>query len=880
MFYDTGDLRMKDAIASTLVGNRRAILAALVVVLLAVSAGAVLVEEDVSVGEFEIGTEEEEALAFVEDNFPTGSENRTAVQIVVRSENVLEKETLLRTLELQREIRTNESVAGTLPDRRPTAGIANVVATAAIRSEHPELTDPTLDRQIAALSAMNGSQIDAILGELLRGGPRSTDALVFLPDSYDGADRRDDTRPVAGTGGDAPAADGRDAGTANATMVVVFQSVAGQQTMGQADPAVVDAQLTVQDLAAQQFGDDDTAVVGNGIVTHEMQQSMSDTWIILGPLALVLVLVILVVAYRDLLDVLLSLLGIVLVQTWTFGMLGWVGVAFNPVLIAVPVLLIGLSIDYCLHVFMRYRESRARSGAGIADAMTAGLAGVGAALVWVTVTTGIGFLSNMASPVQPIREIGVIASAGIVGALVIFGLFIPLLKVELDALLERYGFDRSVPPIGNGGSWISRSLSVGSTAARKAPVVVVVATLLLTAGAAVAATDVSTSWGPEDNIVDGAPGWTEHLPAELQPGEYSVREDMRFANAHFVSHDSQVEVLVEGSVADAETLRRLGRARERAAAKDTVVTLGNGDARTEDPLTVMERVAASNPSFAETFRAADTTGDGVPDENVAAVYDELFATAPDEAASVVYRVDGEDEAIRLAVSVDPEADGVATTEQLRDVAAVLDGPDRTATATGDPIVEQLVQHHLLATLLTSLFVTIGAVLAVLVLVYRFVHGSATLGAVTLLPVVFTVAWIVATMYALGYPLNVLNAIIASLTVGIGIDYSIHVSERFREELDASGDVHEALRTTVRGTGGALLGSAATTAVGFGVLGFAIHPMLQQFGLLTAVMIVYAFLGAVLVLPSMLVLWARYLRPGATGTAQRVSDTSQQESPGD
>jgi len=605
---------------------------------------------------------------------------------------------------------------------------------------------------------------------------------------------------------------------------------------------------------------------------------MDDTWTVLGPLALVLVLVILAVAYRDPLDVLLSLLGIVLVQTWTFGMLGWLGMAFNPVLIAVPVLLIGLSIDYCLHVFMRYRESRARTGAGIGDAMTAGLAGVGTALLWVTVTTTIGFLSNLASPVGPIREIGLIASVGIVGALVVFGLFVPLLKVELDTLLERYGFDRANSPIGRSDGWVARSLSVGATAARKAPIAVVVATLLLTAGAAVVATDVSTSWGPEDNIVDGAPGWTEHLPAELEPGEYDVREDMRFANAHFVSPDSQVEILVEGSVADAETLRRLDRARTAAATRDTVVTLANGDARTEDPLTVMETVAASNEGFAETFRAADTTGDGVPDENVAAVYDELFATAPDQAARVIHRADGEYEAVRLAVSVDPAADGVATTAQLQEVAAILDGAGRTATATGDPIVEQLIQHHLLETLLTSLVVTVIAVLAVLAVVYRAVHGSAILGVVTLLPVVFTVAWIVATMRVLGYPLTVLNVIIASLTVGIGVDYSIHVSERFREELADTADVHEALTTTVRGTGGALLGSAATTAVGFGVLGFAINPMLQQFGLLTAVMIVYAFLGAVLVLPSMLTLWARYLGPDATGISQRISDG--RESPGD
>jgi predicted RND superfamily exporter protein len=67
-----------------------------------------------------------------------------------------------------------------------------------------------------------------------------------------------------------------------------------------------------------------------------------------------------------------------------------------------------------------------------------------------------------------------------------------------------------------------------------------------------------------------------------------------------------------------------------------------------------------------------------------------------------------------------------------------------------------------------------------------------------------------------------------------------------------------MRTAVTGTGGALLGSAATTVGGFGVLAFAILPPLQQFGIITGITIVYAFLASVLVLPSLLVVWTRYV----------------------
>jgi predicted RND superfamily exporter protein len=116
------------------------------------------------------------------------------------------------------------------------------------------------------------------------------------------------------------------------------------------------------------------------------------------------------------------------------------------------------------------------------------------------------------------------------------------------------------------------------------------------------------------------------------------------------------------------------------------------------------------------------------------------------------------------------------------------------------------------------------------------------------------------MYLLGIPFNAVTGLITSLTIGLGVAYSIHISERYNQELERAETVQEAMRTAVTGTGGALLGSAATTVGGFGVLAFAILPPLQQFGVITGMTIIYAFLAAVLVLPSLLVVWTRYAGP--------------------
>jgi len=119
---------------------------------------------------------------------------------------------------------------------------------------------------------------------------------------------------------------------------------------------------------------------------------------------------------------------------------------------------------------------------------------------------------------------------------------------------------------------------------------------------------------------------------------------------------------------------------------------------------------------------------------------------------------------------------------------------------------------------------------------------------------------------------VLTGMITSLTIGLGVAYSIHISERYNIELDRQDDAWEAMRVSLTGTGGALLGSAATTVGGFGVLVFAIMPPLQQFGIITGMTIIYAFVASVVVLPSLLVVWTRYIGPA------EALDASSDDSP--
>lgn len=847
----------------------RVIVLVLVVTLL-LGAGAGNIEESAEMDMFAEEPQEVETERYVQDAFGTHDENTTQLVVMVRNEsgNVLSRESLLASLRYQQRLRDNSTVNSTLVGERATFGIENLVATAALEREQrspagtggdgaPTEGVPSLAQQREQLASMTDDEVEAVVTGLLDtdAGAATADAsterrlaLDLLPESYE---------PGSAT------ADGR-------LTVVTFETDGLVVSIPELSEAVRDGQVTA-DALAEEVSRDEYALSGLGLMLVEEQESISDSLSLVGPLALLFVLGTLSVAYRDTLDILLGLVGILLVLVWTFGAMGWLGIDFSLVMMATPILLIGLSIDYAIHVVMRYRESRTSGGVtdggsgpsprkAIRQAISETLSGLGPALVLVTATAVLGFLSIRTGGVPALGDFGLATAAGIVAALVIFGAFLPACKVVLEERLERRGHDRAHRAVGTTG-WLRAGLSRLSGVSYRRPVAIVFVVLVVSSMGALGATQLGTNFSTDDYIAEDPPAWTEELPEPLAPGEYEIRETQQQLYASFQSPDQQVHIVSEGGVASPETLERIAAAESAAAERSVVVDRPTGEPAVVGPIGTMWAVAETNETFRTLLSSADTTGDGVPDRNVTAVLDGFREAAPEQADRLLDPTgDGEYASLQILVTVDGAADPSVVAEEMRDVGHVADGEANTVTVAGDAIVNELVQRQLATTTLEGLIVALVTVLLVLLVAFRYKRSSASLGAVTLLPVLFALSWILGAMALVGLPFSFATALIGSIAIGLGVDYAIHVSERFGYELDRREDVETALEESVVGTGGALLGSAVTTAGGFGVLAFALVPIMQQFGLLIALTLVAAFVASVGVLPSLLVLWSRWQRP--------------------
>ena len=872
--------------ATWLVANSRLVVVTLLVLTAVVAAGAAVGEtEDAGIGEFEVDSPETEAADYVDERYET--DDRIVTQIVVREEggDVLTRESLLESLSLQADARASDSIEPTLADDA-FLGLENVVATAAVFEDRaaeadgpPDESEPTLDEQIAALEECSDEEVEELIETLLdpdsdapgaggQGAGPADDPTAFLPSSHE-------------------------PGSTQAESRLTFMFQVDDSGEDEEPEAAYDAQVDLEALFEQRF--DDGFVFGQGISDAASASAVGDSFAIITPVALVLVLSVLAITYRDVVDVLVGLFGIAVVMAWLAGLMGWFEIPMSQLLIAVPFLLIGLSIDYSLHVVMRYREARAGvldedetvadGGAarpdggpettddaresppgvrrGIRAGMALGLGGVVLALAAATFSTGVGFLSNVVSPLPAIRDFAILSAGGIFATFVAFGVLVPALKVEVDGLLEnRFGRNRAKRPFGVTPGPVNRALSGGVALARRAPLgVVVVAFLLATAGV-YGATTIDTEFNEADFLPQDAPEWAQSLPGPLAPETYTIADDAEYLAANFQDRGegSQAEILIRGGATDPTTLEAIEDARTGSDDHGTIDVDAEGRAAIEGPLSVARELAAEDDAVREALDERDTNGDGVPNEDLAGLYDVMFDADAERAATVIERADdGGYESVRLTLSVRGDASAQSVAEDVRAVAATIEsGAGVTAVATGGPVQTAVIQDALLETLVQAFAVTLVVILVFLTALYWVRHGALTLGAITLAPVVAALAWLLGAMAVLDLPFNSETAVITSLAIGLGVDYSIHVGERFVDERERRESLEAALTATVTGTGGALLGSAATTAAGFGVLALALAPPLQRFGLVTGMAIVLAFLACLTVLPCLLVIRDRFL----------------------
>lgn len=606
----------------------------------------------------------------------------------------------------------------------------------------------------------------------------------------------------------------------------------------------------------------DIRVFGSGITDTESMRVIQDSLGVAIPAVVVLLLAILAIAYRDPFDIALGVLGLAMSLIWTFGFIGAFGIPFTQLQIVLPPLLIAIGVDFGIHVTNRYREEITDSAetpinevAAIRQAIRRTVAPLAVAFFMVVTTSVIGFSANMASGLSPIADFGLVASAGIAAVTLIFAIFLPAAKLLTEELRSRTRLPSFVStPLGTEGSLLGRLLPMHLLVTKQVPIAFLLVVALLTGMAGYYGQDVGSSFEDDDMLPpEELPTYIEQLPGPMAPRTYTATESIQTLETEFeTTAEDTVTIYVQGSFSESHALESLHRA--STDPPTSIIASGGQQAESKSILTVIDRYADQSPSFARLVKRSDQNGNGIPETNLKRIYERLLSS-PFGAEASRYLTDDYREA-RIVYSVETDAADAAITA---DAESMADRSFRgTAVETGDVVVFQRVSEEVYRSAIDALLLALVLSLSFLTVMYYGIERRPALGLVALMPIASTVVFLVATMRYLAIPFNMLTATILSVTVGIGIDYSIHIIHRFTEELDAGCDGVTAARITLQRTGGALFGTTVTTAsAGIALQYLSITPILTQFGALIALSVTYSFVASTVVLPIVLIQWAHW-----------------------
>ena len=520
----------------------------------------------------------------------------------------------------------------------------------------------------------------------------------------------------------------------------------------------------------------------------------------------------------------------------TSGLLTRLGVdmTFNAAMNSIPVLLLAIGVDYGLHVVKRvreeYLEESGDSGSRVMElsnearrkAIRSGTTLTSIALLIAIFTDMGGFLSFRLSSQQFLVVFGTVIAIGLfyvylfsITALPALMTIVPpknmvlskSVKVERSPLIERIG-------------------SLSDT-----PVIAVIAALALTAPMAIGVSQLEVGFDTRDNFDDSVP----------------VVADFILISDEFQSSPAPIYVVVEGDVVSEGG---------KEAVREVIGVLGQDERVTvviSDLWSTLDSTRGSDSELSSLMLSVESGEDGSWSD----LREWLTGTdAGRDVSSGLLSGDGQQTLVSFqAATLDWSDTNSFESELSSMLSASVSESGFTADLSGRSLILAQITSDVAEAAVLSTVIVAGVILLMLVTIHTFRTQNLGLGiargVVTWIPLLAVVAWVYGIMGFTGFQLNSQTVTIGALTLGLGVDYAVHLSTRIEEEVEKNPDglPSEWATASISTTGRAMAGAAITTAGGFSVLNLSSLVPLQLFGQAFVVAITLALLASVLLLPS-------------------------------
>ena len=311
------------------------------------------------------------------------------------------------------------------------------------------------------------------------------------------------------------------------------------------DERIEIAERMVRDLADGDEGPLGVSSISSVVIVDEYKKATEEGMAPLIGLAFLLIAALILLFMRTISDLLLTLAGLLMSIIWIVGAEGWLGPNAlgltgppNSLTAMVPIIVIGLTVDYAIQIVSPYREQRA-AGERVVAAVGTGLRNVTVPLVLAAVTTIASLLASLFSPIGIIDDFGIITGLGVGMSLFVMLTLVPAGRTIIDRRLEARGTLAMPRPISDALPGVSRMAEwLGRSVTRK-PAPFIVGVIVVTIGLGFAATDLKSEFSIRDILPRGG-----SLLKDMNTLDAAVGGSMEMASILVKAEDTETRTLL------------------------------------------------------------------------------------------------------------------------------------------------------------------------------------------------------------------------------------------------------------------------------------------------------------------------------------------------
>ncbi|MBT7153773.1 MAG: RND family transporter [Deltaproteobacteria bacterium] len=554
-------------------------------------------------------------------------------------------------------------------------------------------------------------------------------------------------------------------------------------------------------------------LMGDPVISHQFLSASMNDQMTTFPLMFLLITILLIFSFRSMAGGLMPWLVIVLSTISMIGVLGMMGWSLNMLNVMLPILVIVAGIGDSVHIVVEFYQE-GNEGKDSKEAAKASIRAMFIPVAFTSITTFIGFTAVSITRLNPIREYGIIAGAGVTFALLYS---LTTLPAVLSFVTSKGKRAKSLHETG----WVAKiTTQIAPLIANKWQRLIVIG-----AGLLVAAFTLASFIEVDSNFVR------------------SFKKGTNIRNAMDYFDDIYNGGLTLEFVFDSGEANGIN---DPAFLKD--VLKFQGFAESLETSGKVNSLVNFIRKINQTMHNEDPAYYVVPNSReLVAQYLLLYSlSSPDEDLSDLKSFDDRHARVSLRI------ENMTTAEMERLIATFKDRlsaehPNLKPIITGDMVLWTTMGSYIESGLVQSFSLAIVAVMICFFLVFR----SFRYGLLALIPSMTPIVMAGGLMVILGITMDFTTMIVASVTFGIAVDDTIHVMNRYLEARRSGFDSQAAIHKAVTSSGRAVVFTSLILISGFGMLTLSSFIPNVYFGLFGMTIILMALVSSLLFLPAVI-----------------------------